>query len=220
MSALAILRSEALYIYYSDQPAPIGGTLPKIAVADMEVVSEEELTASIAKLVPSAQHALIPTVLVLSDELCFIQPFKGENKEEAEKILVSLTPFAHVATMSVNFGDQKYFIGTNQDYYEAVSRALIARGHQVAFVIPWSVLVRSGVTKGELDMVTVKHTFDNLTSLRSSVFPLLTEYRQKQESETSSAKKVPPKLPIGWVLFGVGALAYVFVMYWFFIRSG
>lgn len=219
MSALAVLRSEALYLYYTDHTAPIGGTLPKIAVSDMEVLSEEALTAAVTKFIPAVPHTSVPTVLVLGDELCFTQPFKEGDKEDAEKALIALTPFAHVATASLTVQNQRYFIATNQDYYEAVVRSLAARGHQVSLVVPWICLVRSGMTKGELDMVTVKRVFDNLSSLRMCIFPLVVENREVPVSSVTVPEKPKSKLPVGWIIFGVGALVYGFVMYWFFIRG-
>ena len=219
MSALAILRSEALYLYLSDIPAPLGGSISRTAVADMEVISEDELVLSVAKLLPQTSKTVIPTVLVLSDELCFTQTVAEKSKEDDEKRLIGVTPFAHVATTTLTVQEQQYLIATNQDYYESVSRALALRGYQVTLVIPWSSLIHHRVTKGEVDMVTVKRVFDTMSDLRSSAFPLVVEKKESLSTVPSTKGKPQQKFLWGWIVFGVGASAYAFAMYWFFIRG-
>lgn len=219
MSALAILRPETLYVYYSDQSNPVGGSIAKSAVSDMEVVSEDELYVSVKKLVPIIPNTVVSTILVLSDELCFIQPVEEGKRDEAETKLISVTPFAHVTTALLTAHDQSYLIATNQDYYESISRALASQQHPVALVVPWSSLVQLGLTKGELDIATVKHVFDGISALRSCAFPFLVEKQGAAVAVMASKGKVPQKkISWGWIIFAVGAILYALIMYWFFIR--
>lgn len=219
MSALVILRPETLYVYYSDRTAPVGGSIAKSAVSDMEVVSEEELTSSVAKLVPSVPKIIVSAIIVLSDELCFIQAVEDGNRDEAETKLISATPFVHVTTSFVTFNDQSYLIATNQDYYESIARAMAVQQHQVILVIPWSCLVQHGMTKGEVDSSTVKRVFDGIAELRSCAFPFAVEKRSESVTTIASKEKKQKKIHWGWIAFGGGALLYAFFMYWFFIRG-
>lgn len=218
MSALAILRPESLYVYYSDQPHPVGGSIAKSAVTDMEVVNEDELSVSVKKLVPTQQNAVISTMVVLSDELCFVQPVEEGKRDEVEAKLISTTPFAHVTTAFVTAHDQSYLIATNQDYYESISRALASQQHPVVLVISWSTLVQLGLTKGEVDNATVKRVFDAISTLRSNAFPFVMEKQGAAVAVSAPKGKVQKKLPWGWIVFAGGAVLYAFIMYWFFIR--
>ena len=220
MSSLAILRSDALHIYTSDHATPVGGSFPKTAVSDMEVVNEGELSGFIAKLFPVAPHAPVPLIFVVSDELCFSLPFSEANKEEVEKRLVSLTPFSHVATTRLAAQKQEYFVATNQDLYESVARALMTVGYQTTVVIPWTHLLQLGFTKGEVDTSVVKRVFDGLTTIRPYGFPLTVENREEPVSSVPTMGKHPTKFHRGWIVFAVVALLYAFGMYWFFIRTG
>ena len=219
MSALAILRSGALYLYTGDRATPIGGSFPKTAIADMEVVNEGELSGFIGKLIPVTPHAPVPTVLVVSDELCFSLPFTQKNKEDIEKRLVSLTPFSHVATTLLAAQKQEYLVATNQDLYESVARALMAVGYQTTLVIPWTHLVQLGFTNGEVDTSVVKRVFDALTTIRPYALPLTVENREEPISSVPAMGKHPTKYHWGWIAFVVVALLYAFGMYWFFIRA-
>ncbi|MBI5018871.1 hypothetical protein HZB58_01195 [Candidatus Gottesmanbacteria bacterium] len=219
MSALAIVRPETIYVYYSDRPNPVGGSIAKSAVSDMEVVNDEELLLSVKKLVPVQPNAVVSTIVVLSDELCFIQPFEEGKREEAEAKLISTTPFAHVVTACITAHDQSYLIATNQDYYESISRSLASQQHPVALVVPWSALVQLGLTKGEVDNATVKRVFDGSSALRLSAFPFVTEKQGAVVAVTAPKGKAPKKTPWGWIVFGGAALLYALTMYWFFIRG-
>lgn len=220
MSALAIVRSEALQLYTNERPDSIRGSFPKTAISDMEVVSEGELGGFIAKLVPVTPHAPVSTVLVVGDELCFSLPFTQESKEEIEKRLVSLTPFSHVATTVLAVQKQHYLVATNQDLYESVARALMTQGYQATLVIPWTHLVQLGLTKGDIDMGVVKRVFDALPTIRPYALPLTVENREEPVSTVSTVGKHPTKYRWGWIVFAGVALLYALGMYWFFIRTG
>lgn len=220
MAALVILRSEALYIYYGDMPAPVGGSISQTAIADMEVISEDELVSSIAKLVPQVLKAVTPTVLVISEELCFTQAINTKTQEEDKKKFIGVTPFAHVAVSEIVVQEQAYLIATNQDYYESVARILATRGYQIVMVVPWGGLIRFGISKGEVDMVTVKRVFDNISTLRPVSFPFVAEKQEVLPISAPGKDKLKKKISWGWIAFAVGACVYGFVMYWFFIRGG
>lgn len=219
MSALAILRPDSLTIAYSDRAVTTGGVLPKTAVADMEVVSETDLTNILTKLIPSNAKVSTPTILAISDELCYTLPLDEKGKENVEKLLVSLTPFNEVATTSLVGKSQKYMVATNQELYESVARALGTRNHQVILVIPWMHITQMGLAKDKIDAAVVKRLHDNLSMLRPYGLPF-------QSGEAAPVvimpgiTKGPAKFSIWWVVFLVAALLYGFVMYWFFIRTG
>lgn len=221
MSALAILRPDTLSIAYSDRTATAGGVLPKSAVADMEVVSETELTNIIAKFLPGSAKTSIPTVLAISDELCYTLPLDDKSKENVEKLLVSLTPFNEVATTLLDGKSQKYMVSTNQQLYESVVRALGARNHQVILIVPWMHIVQLGLAKDTIDMAVVKRVHDNLSLLRPYALPP-PPGQEANASVTimSGITKGPAKFSTWWIVFLVAAFLYAFAMYWFFIRGG
>lgn len=219
MSALALLRPNTLHVYYSDRPAPAGGSIPNSAIADMEVVRESELLASVGKLVPAVPGVSTATVLVLSDEVCFIQLLAGK-REDAEQHLMSLAPFTHVAIATVSVHDQQYLVAVNQDLYESVARVLAAQEHPVVLVVPWMALVQSGFTKGEIDMVTVKRAFDAAASLRNSAFPLPSVHSDAPPPPPAVVAKRASQHRWGWIAFGFASLAYAMFIYWRFLSSG
>lgn len=219
MTALALLRPNSLFVYYSDKPAPIGGVLSKTVVSDMEVVSEENLTAEIQKLIPNTGTNTIPTILVLSDDLCFVRQVKEGEKADVENSLIGATPFSQVAIAKMTAHEQQYLIATNQDLYESVSRSLKTQRHEVSMVVAWSCLVEHGLTHGEIEAATIKRIFDNTATLRECRFALTAEPKQATTTETVPQKNEKKKVPLGWIIFGVASLLYAFAMYWFFIRT-
>ena len=221
MSALAILRPNSLYIYFSDQPKPVGGALAKTAVLDMEIISEDDLAASITKFVPANTHTFVQTVLVLSDELCFTQEVTDPSKrEDVEAKLIDNTPFSHVSTISLVVKNKQYVMAVNQDYYESVARVLGLRGYTISLVVPWSLLVYRDMTKGEIDMVTVKRVIDAISDLRVSAFPFMAEKKEKIVPTVLSTVKQKRKISWGWYVFCAVAFLYALGMYWFFMRAG
>lgn len=219
MSAIAILRANTLHLYFSDKNTPTGGVLPQIAVSDMEVINEEELVRTMAKIIPSSVRSPTSTVLVLGDELCFAQSVGAKTKEDAEKELLSLTPFTRVAIVAITRQKDQIVLAVNQDLYESVARSLTSMGYPVTLVVPWSYLVQVGITKGEIDSVTVKHVFDSLNSIRLGSWPYSMEHEQKPTITNPHAVPKSVKISWGWIIFGSGALIYGFFMYWFFIRA-
>ncbi len=219
MTAVALLRPNSLYVYYTDKSSPVGGEFPKTAVADMEVVSEEALSATISKLIPYTGTAGISTILVVSDDLCFIKPLIDGEKVDSESSLIGEVPFSQVATAKMTAHNQQYIIATNQDLYESVGRSLHAQRHEVNLVVAWPCLVEHGLTHGEIEAATIKRIFDNITLLRDCRFPLTAEPKQEISPGLAPQKSGKKKIPLGWILFGAVSLLYAFAMYWFFIRT-
>jgi hypothetical protein len=219
MSALAVLRPDALTVVYTDRPAVAGGAIPQSAVADMEVISEPELIATIEKCVPKNASGMIPTILAISDELCFTQPFEGKSKENAEKLLISLTPFSEIATTVFSAKNQEYVIATNQELYESVARALGQQNHQVVLVVPWMNMRQMEIVKNAIDKEAAKKAHDEMSTLRLFGFPYVQDIALKSVSIVPGITKGPATFSWGWVVFLVIAGVYAFVMYWFFIRG-
>lgn len=218
-SALVLIRPDSFSLYYSDRPGSIGGAINPSSVKDMDVVSEAELIKAIAKFVPGNARTPVSSVFAIADELCFALPRKSEKLEEIEKRLVELTPFTQVALASVKAGNESYVVATNQDLYESYGRAFTTVHHPVVLTIPWMALLQAGITRGEMDSITVKRVFDSLTTLRGASFPTRIEGVQ---ASVATGEKITQKnrKPIwGWIIFGAVALLYALIMYWFFIRA-
>lgn len=218
-SALVLIRPDSFSLYYNDRPGSIGGAIAPAAVKDMEVISDVELSKALAKLIPGNARTPVSTVLAIADELCFALPQKGEKLEEIEKRLVELTPFTQVALVTVKAGSDVYVVAANQDYYESYARALAAVHHPVVLTVPWMALLQGGITRGEVDSVTVKRVFDTLTNLRGSAYPTRIESTQTPPPPGDKATHTTKKPGMGWILFGSVALLYAIAMYWFFIRA-
>jgi hypothetical protein len=221
MSALAIIQPDTLTLYYSDKSA-VGIPVPRTAIADMEVVSEEEIAGLVVKMLGGTPvTGSTPTVLVVSDKFCFSLPLGEKDEEEIEKRLLSLTPFAHVATTHLSAQKQKYLVATNQDLYESVARSLADRGHQVVLVVSWLHLVHAGITQGALDQSVVKKVFESMMVLRPFAFSLTVESASEPSRPSAPTQVKPPaKIPVGWIVFGGVALLYALIMLIFFFRGG
>ncbi|HLD25399.1 MAG TPA: hypothetical protein VJB96_05790 [Patescibacteria group bacterium] len=218
-TALAVIQFNALYLYYSDRPGPVGGSIPKAAISDMEVVSDVELTRVVSKLIAGNSRAPVNTVLAISDDQCFALPQRKDKEEDIEKRLVDLIPFSQIASVKVAAANESYIVATNQDLYESYARALSVVHHPVVLVIPWMTLLQTGISKGEVDSVTVKRVFDSFPSLRSHAYPLRIENNEAQPPSGEKVAHKPTKLSWGWIVFGGIALLYALGMFWFFIRS-
>lgn len=218
-SALILIRPDSFSLYYNDRPGSIGSAVTPLAVKDMEVVSDVELSKILTKFISGNPRAQISTVLAVADELCFALPQKGQKLDEAEKRLVELVPFTQVALTTVKAGSDTYMVGTNQDLYESYARTLDALHHPVVLVVPWMALLQAGVTRGEVDSVTVKRAFDVLTTLRGSAYPLQIEQNEVPVAIGEKTAQKSKKRPLGLIIFGVVACIYSLAMYWFFIRA-
>lgn len=221
MSALIIIRPHTLQVYYSDHNAPVGIPLPESIVSDMEVINEEELSTLLTKQLKSTNPGnTTQTILVLSDELCFVDILKEKEEEAITKQLISNTPFVHVATGVLRTEKESLVIATNQDFYETLAKLLGTIGFSVATVVSWRGFVQSGATtNGEVDNVTVKRAFDLLSQLKTSAFPLSIDQIPKEKIVEPNAGKQPAKkLPIGWIIFGALALLYALGMIIFMLR--
>lgn len=219
MSALAVIRTDALQLYYSDRATPVGGSIPHAAISDMEVASEAELTRAVSQLVPMSASP-VTVVLAIADELCFAVPQKGENEEEVKNRLINLTPFSQVALANVVAQKESYIVATNQDLYESYARSLAPLHHSVVLVVPWMALLQAGLTKGEIDSITVKRVFDALSSLRPQSFPWRIETNEVPANSSGQImQRKGSKLSWGWIVFGAVALLYAMIMFWFYMRG-
>lgn len=218
MAALVIIRPHALQVYFSDHNAPLGIPIPPEAVRDMEVVSEDVLTGIITKTLKQSGTP-VQTIMVLSDELCFVEAAREKEEAEAIKTLVTDTPFIRVATVTLKDEKEHLVIAANQDLYENIGKGLEAAGFSVSAVVSWRGLLKANVTtSGEIDNVTVKRAFDSLSALRAASFPFSVNQVPLPKPEDSKNKpEHASKLPVGWLIFGGLALLYAVGMIVFMV---
>lgn len=222
MEALVVVKRNSIVCYFSDRDTPVSTAVPTSAMADMEIVNETELTAVIDTLLGAKPvHPTIPTILVLSDELCFSEkaPLRGEEQTKAK--LTNSVPLVRVATTLIRLGETTVVVAANADLYDTIAHILAEKGYPVTLVIPWSAIVQAGMsTHGELDKVTVRRVFEAQSSLKSMSFPC--ENTQTTEVSVAAPEKQSStkRLPIGWFIFGGFALLYAVGMVWYMMRRG
>lgn len=221
MSAIVILKRNVFALYLSDKGSPLVGQVSAQAVTDMEVVDEKRFRDDIVRTLGNAiPKPSVPTILLLSDELCFVNKLAEQPTPEVLQKLTSVLPFAHAESVVLHTNDGDFALSANADLYHVTARLLTERGFGVSYVIPWAAITRAGISvRGELDKVTVKKIFDAQASLKQYAFPLdmLPVISPKP---TSSPQTTPRKrIPMGWILFVSIALIYALVMLWFFVRG-
>ncbi len=220
MASALLIKKDSLSWHYTNKDSLVCA-IPKTALRDMEIVNEQELGETIAKCLGKAVASpAIPTLVVLSDEVCFSVSLKRGQETEGVKHLTSLMPFARAEVVTVRTQNQSIAAGTNRDLYEFIARILASYGYEVTLVIPWVALAALGISvHGELDRVTVRQAFDNLSGLKPFSFPLIDEGLPVATPQAASpAPMSARKAPLGWIIFISVAVLYVIGMVWFMLR--
>jgi len=221
MTALVILKRDAIHCYYSDRDTPVSVSVPSSAMTDMEIINEEELTAALSKaLGAKSSHPITQTILVISDELCFYEQSPIQEEESTVKKLSGGVPLARVATTVIRSPDKALVIATNSDVYEAIVYMLTQQGYPVALVIPWAAIAQAGISShGEIDKATVRRVFDARSTLKAMSFSLGKPRAPEVVVKNKEKQEPKKKTPIGWIVFiGVAVLYAVGMLVFMVLR--
>lgn len=221
MTALVVVKRNSLVGYLSDRDVPVSVVMPQSAMGGMEIADEKECAVLIEKsLGAKSTHPTIPTILVLSDELCFTDISTPKDEEQAIVKLSGVVPFARISTTRIHTPDKSIILATNQDLYEIIARLLGERGYPVLMVVPWAALVQVGISAhGEIDRVTVRRVFDAQSQLRPMSFPCEVASTMNTTSVVPVSTQAPAKkISKGLIIFGVLALIYAAFMIWYMLR--
>lgn len=214
MNALIIIHRNSLECYYSDRDNHTTCMLPLSAIADMEVVNEQEFAKIIAGSFGSAPvRPIVPTIIAVGDDVCFALNFTPEQETQAANKMVDIVPFSHVATTIVRSTSSTALVATNQDLYETTVRIFQTHGYATILVLPWSAITLSGISgNGVSDKNTVRRVFDALPTLKKTSFSLYSEHIELTEHTITPQTQQVRKIAWGWIIFGFGALVYAVIM--------
>jgi hypothetical protein len=221
MTALVVVKRNSLIGYLSDRDTPLSVVMPQSAMGVMEIADEKECAVLIEKTFGAkSTHPSIPTILVLSDELCFSEVSTPKDEEQAIVKLSGVVPFARISTTRLHTPDKSIIIAANEDLYEIIARLLGERGYPVTLVVPWAALVQVGISAhGEIDKITVRRVFDAQSQLRSMSFPCEVALAMNTPSAVPVSTQAPAKkVSKGLIIFGVLALIYAAFMFWYMMR--
>lgn len=219
MSALIIHRRSSLLCYFSDRDGGLSVAIPPEAMADMEILNEELYIQAVTKMVEKIRGPM-SAVLVLADEMCYFAQTTSDKIEAVTKQLSDNTPFSYVQTAVIRNANQVFVVATNADVYEAAVRAFAAHGITITMVVPWGELVAQKIiVSGEIDRITVKRLFDATQTIKDSTFPLMTHDHPIISTKEKDTKEKQRSSPVGWIVFGLFALAYAIGMIWYMVRQ-
>lgn len=219
MSVLLIHKRNAIDCYFQDREGVLTIALPKEALFDTDIRSEQVYQQAIGKAIGSKSTPSTPAILVMADEVCYVTQAKTDEVEEKTKDLVTDTPFAHVETATLQAQNLVYVIAANADLYDAAVRAFHVMGYTIGLVVPWGALVfYKLIVAGKIDQSTVKGIFDAQSQLMHTGFPLATHDPIDVSSGVEKNNKKKPKIPVGWIIFIACAVIYAIGMIWFLAR--
>lgn len=220
MSAIILHKRNTIHCFYSDRDDVVSVTIPPEAIGDTDLRSEQMYQQVVGKMVEKTAGSVIPSILVLADDICYMAQSKPEDVESQRKALVLNTPFAHVETVTLPASHQVYIVATNADIYEAAVRTFSVYGYVIQTVVPWGALTFYRLQDAAvINKESVKRIFDSQSKLKQVAFPVSIPIHVSQQADANKMLQKKTKLPIGWILFGGIATLYAIGMLWFMGRQ-
>lgn len=219
MSILLVHKRNAIDCYFDDREGVLSVPFPPEAIYDTDIRSEQIYQQTIKKALGNKSTYVVPAILVMADEVCYVAQAKPDEVDAKTKELIVNTPFTHIETTTLQAQNLIYIIATNADLYEAAARTFGSLGYTINLVVPLGALVfYKLVVAGKVDNLAVKRIFDAQSTLKHSGFPLTAYDHVDVFSPMPTTTQQKKKLSVGWIIFIACAVCYAIGMVWFLAR--